>query len=118
MSLESICRLRRHRQKPSGVVSIVFSDKPLQVEDSTGLVVIRSTDEPQFMDFRPLVGLSVALYGRGDVEAQMLRAIDALEVVKCKFFGAVTEKFVLPMTADATPRHTELLAESWSALCH
>lgn len=117
MSLESIRMLRRHRQKPAGVVSIVFSDKPIVVEDSESLVVIRSTDEPQFMDLRPLVGLSVALYGRGADEVQILRTIDALEVVKCKFFGAVTENFVLPMVTDPTLRHTELLTESWSALC-
>jgi hypothetical protein len=117
MSLDSIRALRLQRQKPSGVVSIVFSDKPLLVEDSPALVVIRCTDEPQFMDLRPLVGLWVALYSREASITQMLRAVDALQAVKCKFFGVVTEGFVLPMTADHTPRHAELLAQSWSRLC-
>lgn len=117
MSLDSIRALRLQRQKPAGVVSIVFSDKRLPVEDSPALVVIRSTDEPQFMDLRPLVGLWVALYSRDANENQMLRTLDALQAVKCRFFGAVTERFVLPMTSDHTPRHAELLSESWSALC-
>lgn len=117
MSLDSIRALRMNRQKPAGVVSIVFTDKPLPVDDSEGLMVIRSMDEPQFMDLRPLVGLWVALYGHDADSVQMLRTVDALQALKCKFFGAVTEGFVLPMTADHTPRHTELLTESWKLLC-
>lgn len=117
MSLDSIRALRMQRKKPAGVVSIVFSDKPMLVDDSPTLVVIRCTDEPQFMDLRPLVGLWVALYSRDSDSVQMLRTVDALHALKCKFFGAVTESFVLPMTVDHTPRHNEILAQSWRLLC-
>lgn len=117
MSLELIRALRLQRQKPAGVVSIVLTDKPLAMDDSPALVVIKPTDEPQFMDLRPLVGLSVAVYARGASPYQFLRLLDALEALKCKFFGAVTEDFVLPMLKDPTPRHVELLTQSWKTLC-
>jgi hypothetical protein len=117
MSLQSLKDLRMSGHKPSGVVHIVFSDKPLQIDDSPALVVIRSTDEPQFMDLRPLVGLPVALYSRSADADQFLRLLDVLESLKCKFFGAVTQDFVLPMLKGATPRHAELLTQSWKSLC-
>lgn len=117
MSLELLRALRMQRQKPAGVVSIILTNKPLSVDDSPALVVIKPTDEPQFMDLRPLVGLAVAVYSRDASPDQFLRLLDALEALKCKFFGAVTEDFVLPMLKDATPKHAELLSRSWSTLC-
>ena len=117
MSLDLLRALRRQRQMPAGVISIVLSDKPLALHDSPSLVVIKSTDEPQFMDLRPLVGLPVALYSRSADADQFLRLLDVLESLQCKFFGAVTQDFVLPMLKGATPRHAELLTQSWKNLC-
>ena len=117
MSLSMLQALRRQHQKPAGVVSIVFTDKPLMVEDSAAMVVIRSTDSPELMDLRPLVGLCVALYGNDPDENQFLRLLTVLENLNCRFFGAVTKRFVLPMMKDATPRHAELLTLEWMDLC-
>ena len=117
MSLELIRALRMNRQKPDGVVSVVVADKPLPVPDSASVVVIRSTDQPQFMDFRPLVGVWVAVYSRNADAAHVMRLMDALHAAKVKFFGVVNEEFVLPMTTSPTPRHTELLTNCWSRLC-
>lgn len=116
MSLQSLRSLRLSGQKPVSIISIVVGERS-GVEDSPSMVLIRPSDEPKLMDLRPLVGLWVAIYSKNADHNHLARLVDALESAKCRFFGVVTEGFVLPMTADHTPRHAELLAESWRDLC-
>lgn len=117
MSLEAIRDLRRAGQKPTGVVQVLIGRWPKWLEDDMHLVVIRPKDDPRFMDWRPLVGLSVAVFSAETKPARTLAVLEAIEAAGAKFFGAADPNGVYPMTVGAGQAHEAVLHASWRALC-
>jgi hypothetical protein len=117
MSLKVIRQLRRHGQKPSGVITVLAGQAPRWLEDDAGVVVVRAADDPRFMDWRPLVGLWVAVFSAHQEPARMLALLEALHQVGVKFYGMVDHTGAYPTVLEPTERHELNLQRTWEALC-
>lgn len=118
MSLADIRELRRKGKKPSGVVLVLIGPKPRWADDDGQLVVVAAHEDPRLMDWRPLVGLWVALLtGVGVAKARTLSVVEALEAAGAKFFGAADEHATYPLTVGAGVRHELALRRNWDLLC-
>jgi hypothetical protein len=117
MSLESLRAMRRSGNKPANLIWVVIGEHPRQVHDSESLVVVRPNVDPKFMDWRPLVGLWVALFSQGQSSELILKTLDALQAVNAKVFGAVDESGVYPCIADPKPEHNAMLHRAWELSC-
>ncbi len=81
-----LSRKSRGRQRPAGVVSIVVGRRPY-LDDRADLVVILPGDKPARLDWRPIVGLPVALFTADGHEALGAETVDALQAVDAKLVG-------------------------------
>ncbi len=61
MSLEALRELRQHGEKPSGVIKIVIGQRSPAVDEYADVIAVLPTDQPQHMDWRPVVGLPLVL---------------------------------------------------------
>lgn len=115
MSLEAIRQLRRAGQKPSVVFVVIgHTDAPLDPNTS---VHVRAADEPALMDWRPLVGVTVALFTLQPLPHLTLQVLDALQAVGVKVFGAADNSGFHPLLVDADESHERLLRRGWELLC-
>lgn len=117
MSLQRIRDLRLRGQKPKGVVTVLLGTKPRWLDDGPGLVVVRATDDPRFMDWRPLVGLFVAVIAAQVEPDRMLATLDGLSAVGVRFFGIADPTGFYPLLVGANDAHRESLRKEWEALC-
>lgn len=117
MSLDSIRKLRLAGQKPSGVVTVLLGQRPRWFADDATSVIVRPVDDPRLMDWRPLVGLWVAVFVAGTQPDRFLALLQALEAAGVKFFGAADEAGTYPLVVDATDQHHNNLYRTWVALC-
>jgi hypothetical protein len=117
MSLEAIRDLRLQGQKPSGVVTVLIGRRPRVVHSDRMLVVVRAKDDPRFIDWRPLVGLTVAVFSATTDPFRILAVLEALEAAGARFFGAADPSGTFPMVAGAGVEHHRALRGMWEALC-
>lgn len=117
MSLEAIRDLRMHGQKPFGVVNVLIGRRPKSVHDDRALVVVRAKDDPRFMDWRPVVGLCVAVFAQQQDPMRMLAVLEALEQAGAQFFGTADPAGTFPMLVGADGQHHRVLRQMWEALC-
>lgn len=116
MSLQSLRAARLDRQKP-GVVMVVIGDLPAWFDYDAGTIVIRPTDEPRSMDWRPMVGLLAAVFTIVQRPDLTLAVLDSLQAAGAKLFGAASDLGVFPLLTDAPEEHERLLRRGWEALC-
>jgi hypothetical protein len=69
------------------------------------------------MDWRPLVGLPVAVFCRDECVRHMVAVLDALKRAGATLFGAAASYGVFPLLVDANEEHERLLRRGWEALC-
>ena len=117
MSLPSLRNLRLQGQRPAHVVTVLIGNRPDWREDDASLVVIRETDQPALMDFRPLVGLGVVLVMTVDNYPLASKTLAAIEAVGVKLFGAALPCGAYPCLENSTPEHKRLLSATWNSLC-
>lgn len=117
MSLDTLRDLRRRGQKPADVLTVVIGQKPRWMDDEPALVVVRAADDPRFMDWRPTVGLWVAVFDLAGDPARFLAVLAGLHDAGVKFFGAANPLGVYPMTLNPGPAHEASLAKTWELLC-
>ena len=117
MSLSAIRELRMQGQRPSAVVTVLIGPVPRWKTEQEALVVIPAGVEPGLMDFRPLVGLWVALVLIGDDYELAGKTLDALKGCGAKLFGAAYPDGTYPCVAEPTREHHRVLRETRELLC-
>lgn len=117
MSLEALRQLRRRGSRPDGVITILVGQLPKWRRDSAAFVHIAPDARIDQIDWRPLVGLWVAMFVTTRDTAAAAALLRCLEGVKVKFYGAADHSGTYPCVADATERHHTNLRATWEALC-
>jgi hypothetical protein len=112
MSLQALASLRRARQRPASVVSIVVGKAP-NVDDRPDVIAILPADKPAFMDWRPLVGLPVAVFTADGHEVLGTQTLDALQAANVQLIGTAWRETTL--THDEA--HAPVLHRMWELLC-
>lgn len=117
MSLEALRQLRRGGHKPQSPIWIVIGTKPRWLSDDATVVIVREADEPQFMDWRPVLGLVVAIFTLQPDPARTLQVLEATQAAGARIFGAADTTGAYPLLEGADERHTALLRNAWETLC-
>lgn len=116
MSLEAIRAVRLQNARP-GVVSLVIGPVPRWFEDDEQAIVIPEDCTPEFLDWRPVIGLSLAVFQTKPLPDLTLRVIAAANAAGARFYGAADHTGAYPLTADATDEQARNLRRTWSLLC-
>jgi hypothetical protein len=112
MSLQALASLRRERQRPSGVVMVVVGKAP-NLDDRPDVVVITPADKPSFLDWRPIVGLPIALFTVDGHEALGTQTLDALQAANAQLVASVWRETTLTLEEA----HKPVLHRMWELLC-
>jgi len=97
MSLLDIRAMRLSRVKPSGVVTIVVGELPKTYRGDPTAIELKPGCQPQLMDWRPLVGVWVALYHVKTDWVVMDAAVKALTDAGAKLFGIAHDGVGYPL---------------------
>jgi hypothetical protein len=116
MSLETIREWRRSGYKPSGAILVAIGDVDPR-HDAENVVIVKPTDSPATMDWRPMVGLTAAVFTLQPLPHLTIAVLDALQAVNVKLFGAADQTGVHPLLEDADQSHERLLRRAWELLC-
>lgn len=116
MSLDAIRAVRRQGLRP-GFVSLVVGPVPRWLDDDETVVLIPEDASPEFMDWRPVVGVNLAVFQTRPLPALTLRAIKAAEAAGAAFYGAADAAGVYPMVKNPTDEHRRHLQKTWELLC-
>lgn len=88
MSLDSLLRLRRSGHIPADPITVIVGKPPAWFEDDPSTVVIDR--DPDSLDLRALVGLSIHLIDIQGDTSLLLKAMTATEEAGAKPLGACT----------------------------
>lgn len=117
MSLNSLRDLRRARRRPDEVIQIIVGPKPRWRDDTAGIVHIPVTATPEEMDWRPVVGLWVAVFVTCSDWEFGKRVLDQLEAAGARLFGAADPQKTYAMAVGADEGHHASLKNSMELLC-
>lgn len=112
MSLDSLRQLRRQGEKPDSIVKVVIGRRHPVFEGAPDVVTVAAPDQPMFMDWRPVVGLPVAIFVCDDCSDLGERVFDAIKAAGGKFLGVVWRD-----TALAPEPAQPVLNKMWRTLC-
>jgi hypothetical protein len=115
LSLQTLAQLRRQRARPDGVVKLVVVDgvHPA-IAARPDVVVVVPGDQPDLMDWRPLVGLpTILLVSKAADLAQAERAFDAAVRAGAAFHGSGW----CDLETCTDERAAPLIRKLWDALC-
>lgn len=116
MSLEAIARMRRQGYKPAVVFVVIGPCAP--VDDDAGMVLIREGDRPESMDWRPVVGLHLAILQTRLLPDLLLKVIDAASAAGATFYGLTDASGAThPLAPDAGPKDHANLRRAWEQVC-
>lgn len=122
MSLDHILAMRRARQKPSGVVSVVVGNIPKKFHDDPLMVEIKPGVNPSLVDFRPLVGVWVSIHLVEGTLLALDQAVEALSKAGAKLFGVVCNSHANTLCIFEKPedqkRAAYVLRAEWESLCN
>lgn len=116
MSLAAIRKVRQQGFKP-GVVNMVIGPAPRWLDDDESVVKIAADSRPERMDFRPLVGVPVAVFQTQPLPDVTLRAIDAANAAGATFVGFADDSGTYPALTNETERVALSLRRTWEQLC-
>lgn len=116
MSLAALAAVRRQNVRPA-VVSLIVGPKPKWWDDDERTVHIDEGSTPEFLDWRPVVGVPLAVFQTKPLPELTLRAMEAARKAGARFYGAADRTGVYPMTVDATDEHAMNLQRTWELLC-
>lgn len=116
MSLRAIRDVRLQRQKPS-MVMVVIGDLPAWMETDPGTVVVRPGDDLSRVDWRPMVGVSAAVFTICQRPDLTLTVLDALRAAGAVLVGAASDLGIFPLLQGPTEEHERLLQRAWDQLC-
>lgn len=114
MSLQALRDFRMTGKRPSAPVMVIVGAKPFWLTDSHTFVLVTANDRPEEMDFRPLVGLWVAVVMNRPLHDLTQRLLTAMQHASAKPYGIVTDKGdVLMGVAEPTQAHELNLRGIW-----
>ena len=120
MSLQDIRAMRLAGQKPQGVVAVVVGEvNPLFAGDPL-IVQVRAHEQPEFADWRPLVGCWVAVYNQGRNWPLMDGVINGLTAAGAKLYGFAHDGkgYCLAKTDPETDKKAAAcLRGEWELIC-
>lgn len=120
MSLQAIRDLRLKRMKPDGLVSVVIGKTPVRLKNESTVEIVPGS-QPQFFDWRPLVGLWVAFYNVAGDRHAMDSAMGAAHAAGARLFGFAELGSGYPLalfeSADDEDRARYLLSQELEVLC-
>lgn len=120
MSLQNISDMRLQRVRPSGMVSVVIGEVPAALK-SPLVIELKPGSQPQFLDWRPVVGLWVAFFNKAEDWAVMDRAVEAAEKAGAKLLGFAYRNAAYTLATfqnkDDEAKATGLLRREMEALC-
>jgi len=121
MSLQDIRAMRIARTKPSGVVAVVVGELPKAYRGAQAAIELKPGCQPQLMDWRPLVGVWVALYHVKTDWPVMDAAVKALDAAGAKLLGFAQngEGYPLATFENDTDKNkaAQFLRRELEALC-
>lgn len=117
MSLAALRSCRLNGTRPDGVVWVVIGPAPRWLDDDASVVVVPENAKPERTDWRPLVGLWVALFQTMPLADLTLRTLRELERVGAKLYGAADHTGAHPLVAQPTQDHRINLRRVWESLC-
>jgi hypothetical protein len=116
LSLETLRQWRRAGYRPGGMALVVIGDVAPDT-DAEYVVMVKPTDEPRLMDWRPLVGMTAAVFTMQPLPHLTIAVLDALNAMGIKVFGAADQFGVHPLLEGADEKHERLLQRAWELLC-
>lgn len=116
MSLSAIRSVRLNGRRP-GVVTVVIGPAPKWLDDDAQHIVIAEGDTPSLMDWRPVVGLWLALIQTARLPELAASVMDHADAAGAKFFGAADHTGTYPTVMNAGPEHHAVLRNTWENLC-
>lgn len=119
MSLAAIRNMRMQRQKPDSVIWVVVGPVPKHFAHDIDVVAVPAGSEPEFMDWRPLVGLPVALFDAVGAPHLSLKVMEALKAANVRFMGFASKTLVVPFNdkPEDEKRFTYALRGCLELLC-
>lgn len=117
MSLDALRKLRRAGHQPVAPVWIVIGNRPRWLEDDATVVVVRDADDPRFMDWRPVLGLLVAIFALDQEPTRQLQVLEAVQLAGARIFGCADTTGAYPLLEGADARHEAVLRHAWEGLC-
>lgn len=115
MTLQAIRDVRKTGLKP-GVVFVVIGDIAPPM-DEFRVVVVRPTDDPERMDWRPMLGLTAAVFVLGSFSLLATAVLDALQPLRVDLFGVASADDAGPVFTVSNESHERLLRRAWELLC-
>jgi hypothetical protein len=116
VSLSAIRAQRLDNVKPA-LVSLVIGPAPAWFDDDETAIVIPEHASPEFMDWRPVVGLTLAVFQTKPLPELTLRVIGEIERAGANLFGYADHTGAHPLTLGATDAHRANLQRTWESLC-
>lgn len=121
MNLQDIREMRMRRFKPSGVIALVVGSVPAWHRSNLDVIQVLPGSQPQLIDWRPLVGIWVAVYETTKDAATVVALGDALDKAGVKLFGIVlcgVAHALAKFPDEQSKQRAEfLMADTWSDLC-
>lgn len=121
MSLHDIRAMRLARSKPSGIVAVVVGELPMAYRGDQTVIELKPGCQPRLMDWRPLVGVWVALYHVKTDWPVMDAAVKALTDAGAKLFGVAHKGEGYPLATfendDDKNKAARFLRRELEALC-
>lgn len=117
--LEALAALRRGGRCPSLPIIVLLAEKAPSWGSCCPVVLVKPTDRPADMDFRPLLGLWVAVLMRLPMWSHVEQVIAEMKAVSAKPYGFVTPGGEAhDLTAEPLQERVLNLRRTWEALCN
>jgi len=109
MSLESLSKLRASGRAPAALW-VVVGNCPESIRALPDTIAV--TEKPAAMDWRPVVGLHVDIFGMSDDDMLLLETMDAIEAAGPKAIGVACTNGVMGLSEQ----HERVMTRIWRHL--
>jgi hypothetical protein len=116
MSLDTLRDLRRAGSKPDAPVKVILGTRHTWLQEWPDMVLLRESDNPSLMDWRPLVGLPVVILAQTNDAARTLSVVEAVIAAGARLLGAVDPDGSYPIEERGSDTH-RLFKKTWEAVC-
>lgn len=113
MSLHSLRQHRLQGSVPAGVVKVVVGKRLPAINARPDVIAVDAPDQPALMDWRPVVGLPLALFVCRGADPLAERVLDALMPAGCRLLGSAWHDAIESTDEAIKP----VLHRMWEALC-
>lgn len=113
MSLQTLRELRRQRAKPDSLLKVVVGQRVPDFDARPEVISVIADDKPYLMDWRPVLGLPLALFVCRGAEALAVPVADAVVAA-----GGLLQGSAWGDTETSTDEAIKpVLRQMWEELC-